>query len=313
MSARELRAQRVQGAPRRTYACLEGRGRKPSDYEITTTSLLYYPPRGFEVETPVWRHYQAHQLGGKLSCADWDAFEDPRHTTYSSYVAARRDQEALLDHLFSAPAAAPSPDLAQLAELVSALRFPLHGLQMVSSYVGALAPSGRIAVVAALQAADELRRIQRLCQWLARSDTPLVELDRAGRALWQEHRALQPLRRVIERLLVTYSWEEALVGLNGVLKPALEPLLGEQLGAAAARSGDELLGGCVRSFAADAAWHAACFARLELLLIEGNPDSAQILAGMKQQAKPAMLEACELAFTLLPSAHDEGSARGDTV
>ncbi len=313
MSARELRAQRARGAPRRTYACLEGRGRKPNDYEITTTSLLYYPPRGFEVETPVWRHHQAYQLGGKLSCADWDAFEDPRHTTYSSYVAARRDQEALLDHLFSAPPSAASPGLTRLAELVSALRFPLHGLQMVSSYVGALAPSGRIAVVAALQAADELRRIQRLCQWLDRCGAPLGELDRAGRALWQEDRALQPLRRVIERLLVTYAWEEALVGLNGVLKPALEPLLGERLGAAAACQGDELLGGCVRSFAADTAWHAACFERLELLLTEGNDLNAAVLAGMKQQLRSAVHEACQATITLLEPPHAEGSMRGDTV
>jgi toluene monooxygenase system protein E len=313
MSARELRAQRVRGAPRRTYACLEGRGRKPTDYEITTTALLYYPPRGFEVETPVWRHHQAYQLGGKLSCVDWDAFEDPRHTTYSSYVAARRDQEALLDHLFASPPAAVSAGLARLAELVSALRFPLHGLQMVSSYVGALAPSGRIAVVAALQAADEVRRIQRLCQWLARSGAPLVELDRAGRALWQEHRALQPLRRVIERLLVTYAWEEALVGLNGVLKPALEQVLGERLGAVAARHGDQLLGGCVRSFAADAAWHAACYEQLERLLTEGNARNAEVLGGMKQQLKHAIFEACEAAATLLESSHGEGGKRDDTV
>lgn len=312
MSARELRAQRVIGAPRRTYACLEGRQRKPSDYEVTTTALLYYPARGFEVETPVWRHYQAQQ-SGKLRCSDWDAFEDPAQTTYSSYVAARRDQEALLDHLFRAPAAPLSPELRPLLALVSALRFPLHGLQMTSAYVGALAPGGRIAVASALQAGDELRRIQRLCQWLWRSGRSAPELDRLGRELWQSHTALQPLRRVIERLLVTYAWEEALIALGGVLKPVLEPLLVERLGAFAARHGGALLTESLRSFASDATWHAAWFERLEQLLCEEAPANAQVFSAARAQLRPAVLEACETMLTVLELAPNEESAFGNAL
>src|SRR5436190_135955 len=76
--------------------------------------------------------------------------------------------------------------LESLLGLLSALRFPLHGLQMVAAYVGALAPSGRISVACALQAADQLRAIQRLCQWLARSGTPVAQLDAGGREIWQQ-------------------------------------------------------------------------------------------------------------------------------
>jgi len=312
LSARELRAQRAAGAPRRTYACLEGRQRKPSDYEVTTTALLYYPARGFEVETPVFRHYQAQQPG-KLRCPDWDAFEDPAQLTYSSYVAARRDQEALLDHLFRAPAPPPAPELRSLVALVSALRFPLHGLQMTAAYVGALAPAGRIAVVSAFQAADELRRIQRLCQWLWRSGLGRQELDQAGRELWQSHRALQPLRRVIERLLVTYGWEDALLALNGVLKPALEPLLAERLGAFAAKHGDELLGQSLRSFASDASWHGAWFERLERLLCDAEPGNAEVFAEVRARLQPPLLEACETMLNVIEVATNEGSARADAL
>ena len=312
MSARELRAQRAIGAPRRTYACLEGRQRKPSDYEITTTGLLYYPARGFEVETPVSRHHQAQQAG-KLRCPDWDAFEDPAHTTYSSYVAARRDQEALLDYLFRAPAVPLSHELGPLLGLVSALRFPLHGLQMTSAYVGALAPGGRIAVASALQAADELRRIQRLCQWLWRSGKSAQALDQAGRELWQSHQALQPLRRVIERLLVTYAWEEALVALNGVLKPTLEPLLVERLGAFAARHGAELLSQSLGSFASDATWHGAWFERLERLLCDAEPGNAEVFAAVRQRLGPEVLEACETMLTALGIAPNEGSSLADAT
>jgi hypothetical protein len=199
---------------------LEGQRRKPSDYEVTTSALLYYPPRGFEVETPVWQHYLKHQRGSALRGKDWEAFEDPAHTTYGSYVAARRDQEAFLDRLYARPAPKLAAGLRPWLAPLSALRFFLHGLQMTAAYVGALAPSGRISVVAVFQAADELRRIQRLCQWLSRSGSSVVELDALGRELWQEHAAFQPLRRLTEELLVTYDWAEALIGLNGVVRPA---------------------------------------------------------------------------------------------
>ena len=149
MKPRELRAARALGMgqpTRRTYLCLEGARKKPTDYQVTSTALLYYPARGFEVDTPVWRHYQEFQQRGQLQSERWDELEDPAHFTYSTYVAERRDQEAFLDRLLERPAEPLPPELGPLLGVLSALRFPLHGLQMVAAYVGALAPSGRITI-----------------------------------------------------------------------------------------------------------------------------------------------------------------------
>ena len=44
----------------------------------------------------------------------------------------------------------------------SPLRFPVHGLQMLAAYIGQMAPASRITNCAAFQAADELRRLQRI-------------------------------------------------------------------------------------------------------------------------------------------------------
>src|SRR5204863_1759615 len=63
--------------PLRTYSHLEGQRRIPSEYEIVTTNLLYYPARGFEVEVPVRAWYDRHQRGGGLACSDWERFRDP--------------------------------------------------------------------------------------------------------------------------------------------------------------------------------------------------------------------------------------------
>jgi toluene monooxygenase system protein E len=279
MSAKEARRRRLVGRARRTYLPLEQQRHKPTDYQVTTSALLYYPERGFEVETPIWQHYLKYQRGASLQCADWEAFEDPAHTTYSSYVAARRDQEAFLDRLYERPARKLAPELGALLGPLSALRFFLHGLQMTSAYVGSMAPSGRISVVAAFQASDELRRIQRVCQWLSRSGTTIPELDALGRERWQKHAAFQPLRRLTEELLVTYDWGEALLALNGVIKPIFDRLWFEQIAALAARHGDELLEQTLKSMGEDGRWHQAWFIQWSRLALASDPMNAGVFAG----------------------------------
>jgi toluene monooxygenase system protein E len=298
MKPRELRAVRATPPGRRTYLCLEGARKKPTDYQVTSTALLYYPARGFEVETPVWRHYVEHQQKGQLQFQRWDDFEDPAHFTYSTYVAERRDQEAFLDRLFERPVGPTSAELRPLLGLISALRFPLHGLQMVAAYVGALAPSGRISIAAAFQAADELRRIQRLCQWLGRSGVPIVQLDALGREIWQQSLAFQPLRRFIERLLVTYDWGEALIVLNGILKPIFDRLWFEHLVGVAERQHDEVLEKTLSSLGDDARWHEAWFSDFARLALVDDANNAAAAARAVGEFRPLAARAIQ---ALLPA------------
>lgn len=291
MSGRETRARRAPQPPPRTYACLADQRTKPSDYEVTTTALLYYPARGFEVQTPVWRHYVEHQQGGLLRSARWDAFEDPSHTTYTSYVAERRDQEAFLDRLYAQPPTPLPLPLEPLLGFVSALRFPLHALQMTAAYVGSLAPSGRISVAAAFQAADELRRVQRLCQWLSRSGRSLQALDALGREQWQQSPELQPLRRAVEQLLVSYDWGGALLTLNGVLKPLLERLCFEHLAELARSHREEVLEKTLRSLAEDGRWHARWFLALARHLVAEDRGNAALIGRRLAELRPGYLAA----------------------
>jgi toluene monooxygenase system protein E len=298
MKARELRAHKSAGSAPRTYPCLESQRTKPTDYEVTTTALLYYPARGFEVKTPVWQHYVEHQQRGILRSTRWEAFQDPAHTTYTSYVAERRDQETFLDRLFERPAAALPAQLEPLLGLVSALRFPLHGLQMTAAYVGSLAPSGRISVAAAFQAADELRRVQRLCQWLSRSGRALPELDALGRELWQQSPTLQPLRRGVERLLVDYDWGSALVALNGVVKPLFDRLWFVHVTAAARLHREEVLEKTLSSFADDARWHEAWFIELMRLVGAESEDNSRAISARVADARTTFGDA---ARALIPA------------
>jgi toluene monooxygenase system protein E len=298
MKPRELRAARAMPPARRTYLCLEGARKKPTDYQVTSTALLYYPTRGFEVETPVWRHYVEYQQKGQLRSDRWDDFEDPAHFTYSTYVAERRDQEAFLDRLFERPADATSGELRPLLGLLSALRFPLHGLQMVAAYVGALAPSGRISIAAAFQAADELRRIQRVCQWLGRSGVPIAQLDALGREIWQQSPSFQPLRQLVERLLVTFDWGEALIALNGALKPLFDRLWFEHLVGVAERHHDEVLEKTLSSLGDDARWHESWFSDLARLALASDANNVIAAERVVSEFRPLAARAVQ---ALLPA------------
>src|SRR5205823_8755455 len=99
--------------------------------------------------------------------------------------------------------------------------------------------------------------IQRLCQWLARSGKPASLLDAAEREIWQQSPAFQPLRRLIEELLVSYDWGQALIVLNGIVKPIFDRLWFDQLAGVAERHRDEVLEKVLSSLADDARWHQA--------------------------------------------------------
>ena len=115
---------------RRTYWHLEGLDRKPSPYDIVTTRLLRRPEAGFELELPLSDWYRRYQLGTPLKCADWDAFRDPRETTYARYVEIRAGQESFVEQLLAvadqgdADAQLASPWRAALRRVLPPLRYP---------------------------------------------------------------------------------------------------------------------------------------------------------------------------------------------
>jgi toluene monooxygenase system protein E len=96
-----------------------------------------------------------------------------------------------------------------LERFVTPLRFLFflfRGFQMAAAYVGQMAPSGRITLAAALQAADEMRRIQRIAIRMGQLRRVRPTFGDASKQTWEADPAWQPLRRCIERLLVTYDW-----------------------------------------------------------------------------------------------------------
>jgi hypothetical protein len=274
---------------RKTYWHLAAARRVPSDYEVGTSRLLYYVARGgFEVNLPTSAWYRRHQLSSPLSCGGrWDLFEtfdDPRATTYAVYVRLQRDQEAYSSRLLEPTRTAGhdrtlSPGwIDLLGRTLAPFRFLGHGLQMAAAYVGSMAPGGRITVTAAMQAADEIRRIHGIAYRMAQLRARAPGFGDGSRDAWQSDPAWQPMRAVMEQLLVTYDWGEALVALNVCLKPVIDDLFNVRLSALAGARGDHLDAQWLLSFEDDAMWQRAWTAGLLRLIIDADADARSAVA-----------------------------------
>ena len=299
-------------AKQRTYWHLEHLARKPSDYEVTTTNLLYYPERGFAVKVPAERWYQVYQRGSLLRSGDWEGFADPRATTYARYVALMREKEIFVDSLLSSMDAEYDRGLSEawltrLERVLAPLRYPTHGLMMMAAYVGQLAPSGRIVVTGAFQAADELRRVQFFAHRMRQVQGTRASFGQAAKSAWLGDPMWQPLRALIERLLVTYDFGESLVMLNLVVKPLYDELFLRQFAQLALAQGDHLLERALHSLYDDGLWHRDWMAALLRHVFADRPENRGVVERWVTRHYPVALDAMA-AFAPLFAA----PARGDS-
>jgi toluene monooxygenase system protein E len=298
----------------RSYWHLANLGRKPSEYDIASSELLYHTRRGFELQTPVTAFYAKYQAESALRSQDWERFGDPRATTYASYVALQRKQEIYVDGVLAAERRAateglPADWLRTLDQLLGTLRFPLHGLQMIAAYLGSLAPSGKIAIACAFQTGDEMRRIQRLTQRMVQLESCHRGFGHEARAAWQQAAAWQPLRELIERLLCTYDWGEALVVLCLLVKPGLDGLFMADLGELARERHDDTLHKLLGSLHTDCEWHAQWSGAL-LQLLAGEGDNRAAIATWLERWRPRVGAALAPLVPLLETG--DSGARPDT-
>jgi toluene monooxygenase system protein E len=243
----------------------------------------------------------------------WDDFSDPKETTYSRYVAQAHEREAFVDGLLEIIETTdydqrlPPPWLHALERLLAPLPYPLHGLQMVAAFIGSSAPSGRVAVASAFQAANHMRLIQRIAYRSRQLQECVPGFAENRRQIWQADAAWQPLRRQIELLLTTYDWTRAFVLKNLILEPLVCGLFLVHLGAVANAAGDEILSKILRTALEDHHWHAEWSGAVLALVLqdEGNRRKVEGLISEQHQVALELLDAAESLFA---DAIDEQSA-----
>jgi toluene monooxygenase system protein E len=268
-------------APQKTYWHLLEQRRMPTEYEIVTSKLLCYTGEGFtgkrfELDVPLKDWYRRYQQDSPLVCSSWEKFRDPRETTYTKYTELQRDKEIFVDGILEEiertgyDVTLRPAWLHLMQRLVAPLRYPGHGFQMIASYFGQMAPSGRITIAAALQSADEMRRIQRIAYRIRQLQQVYPGFAADSLTLWQTDSLWQPLREAVEKLLIAYDWAESFVGLNLVLKPLVDELFMKHLSDLALREEDYLLGQIFYSLNEDCQWQRHWSECLVRAAIEDN-------------------------------------------
>jgi toluene monooxygenase system protein E len=295
-TAGETRRDPKEPIRKRTYWHLSDLGRKPTDYDIATSRLHYWTARGFEVKAPVSEWYERYQRESDLRCRDWEQWGDPRQTTYTTYTTMQRTHEAFVSGLLDSISDDYDQGLSSqwvtvLNRVLAPLRYPVHGLQMVAAYIGKMAPSARITIAATFQAADEMRRVQRIAYRMRQLQVTHPEFGSRARQTWQDDPIWQPLREIIEMLLVTWDWGEALVALEFVLKPAFDELFMTQFGRLARAAGDDGLDRIFFSLNEDCAWHRAWSGSLIQTAIRDTPESALVVQGWIENWAPLISRA----------------------
>ena len=239
--------------PLKTWSHLAGQRRRPSEYEIVSTNLLWSTddemPWALSPDIDMNKWYLAYRNNSPLKHDDWDAFRDPDELIYRSYNVMQDGQETYVDGLLE-DYAKNAHDAALSAEWVAALgrlytpaRYPIHCLQMGSAYLVQIVPASTIENCAMFQAADQLRWVSRIAYRTkelanAHPDAGFATLERG---FWEDDPCWQGFRELLERALAAYDWAEHFVALNIIAKPALDEAFIRQLGQSARRNRDSLL------------------------------------------------------------------------
>ncbi|HEV7419679.1 MAG TPA: toluene hydroxylase [Mycobacterium sp.] len=297
---------------RKTYTRLAAGRRIPTEYELLSTDLHYNHPRRFELppDNPVADWYYRHREGSPLNVAAVARFSDPRRTTYRDYTELQDGREDVVDGLLREVDETHYDERLDAAWVefldrwYAPLRYPMHGLQMLASYIAQLAPTSQITNCAAFQAADEMRRLQRIAyRTVQLHGQPLDhEAARRHQAAWEDAEPFQPLRQLVERALVAYDWGESFIVTNVVIKPCVDRLVNQQIaGTLATANGDPILTSIHFSLDEDAQWHRSWTAALLGQLLD-EPTTATVIAGWIREWRPLASAALEALTTITAEA-----------
>jgi len=286
--------------PPKTWSLLGEVRRKPSEYEAVTARLHFHfrrQPVPFELDpsTPINTWYLTYREGSLFQTDDWEGFRDPHQLTYQRYVQRQAEREAYVENLVDEferrkhDGSLQTEWVRLLKRLYVPGRFPMHALQMTSLYVAQLAPSSFIANAGYFQAADELRRIQ-WAAYRAKSlslehDTELASSVHTRRR-WEEDPAWQPMREIVEKMLIAYDWGEAFAALNLTVKPVFDAVLNIQLAELARAHGDDLLALMLDDFELDSERSRDWSAALVQYAMAERPANTDLLKQWVKHWKP---------------------------
>lgn len=300
----------------RTWSDLTKFKRIPSEYETVTHNLLFNVNGRYELDPndPVVLWYDKYRDKSAIqaeSMDQWNNFRDPQSVVYRNYTELQDERETFIDILFEQNEELRGNEkldqqwLQFLLKSFTPLRFLAHGLQMMASYGAMIAPSSYIINCYHFQAADEMRRIQRISYRTKELQLAYPELGfgEEERQIWESDPMWQPLRKVIELMLTEFDWGKSFIALNLVLKPLLDELVSVKYAEVFRLNGDELMAEMLENLYLDTVRSKEWSQNLSKLILEVHPNNRGVLTETIAKWHPLVMEgitALAPAFEELP-------------
>lgn len=238
--------------PLKTWSHLAKNRRRPSEYEIVSTNLLWNqnedtpPELGQGGDIHCWNNKYRHL--SPLKHSDWDAFRDPDEVVYRTYNIMQDGQETYVDNLLDEynelehDISLNKEWLVLLSKLYTPARYVLHCSQMMAAYGATMAQSSTIANVWEFQSADAFRLVSNIAYRTCELSKvhPELGFDKTERMHWENSPCWQGFRELMEKALVAYDSGESFVALNLIAKPAIDEAILREMVRLARQNGDEL-------------------------------------------------------------------------
>lgn len=178
-----------------------------------------------------------------IRMADWYAFRDPRQYYYGTWTIARSRQQDSMERNFAFVEKRGLFDTleddwrARVAGVMLPLRHVEYGANLNNTYITAYGWGTAVTQTTNFAAMDRLGIAQYLTRIGLVMDGNSGELLDAAKRDWTEAETWQPLRRLVEDLLVVEDWFELYVAQNFALDGLMYPLVYERFDTEMARHG----------------------------------------------------------------------------
>jgi phenol hydroxylase P1 protein len=199
-----------------------------------------YQEATFDLQPEVNFHYRPlwqpqYELYDKARTAirmnDWYAFKDPRQYYYGAYTIARaRQQDTMeknIEFVTRRALLSGLPD--EQKERIASIMVPLRHVEWAANtnncFVTAYGWGTAITQATMYHSMDRLGLAQYLSRVGLVLDGNLGSSLVAGKAAWLDAPMWQPLRRLVEDLMVVQDWFETFTAQNAVLDGLLYPLV----------------------------------------------------------------------------------------
>jgi len=185
--------------PLKTWSYLAENRRRPSEYEIVSTNLIYNvddadSPFELGPDIPLSKWFRQYRHGSPLTGCNFEDFRDPDEMIYRTYTTLQDGQETYIEGLLDEynelghDAGLDGDWLSILQRLYTPGRYLVHTVQMTSHYLVQIVPSSTIRNCALYQAADQMRWLSHIAYRTAelRRHYPDYGFGSEERQIWEQ-------------------------------------------------------------------------------------------------------------------------------